>query len=166
MPESLNFLRRVAVVATSSPNVAATTTAQQVQGPTPNLPRIDPTQALKVKTLAVALADPNGLARLTVFSFNVNLVLAPATLVRSWEAPISGAGFLIGQQGLRIGAEDDVLVYGTDFGDVAGSLPGTPTPGVFVLQLGADISNTGAVTSVNFSVSALIEIFQRRITPA
>lgn len=130
------------------------------------LPLIDATQAMHVIFAQGLIFDANQVARLVVLSASLNLILTNAAgtqvrVVRSWPSPTGGQNFIIGAQGIRCGSEMGEFIYGTDYADVAQSIGGVP--GRYLLQLGADITNPGIIAAVTFSITALIEIYQRAI---
>lgn len=150
--------------------VAASAIAQQVGGNVIALPHIDPTQGMRIISLAALLFDQDGIHQLTALRFNANLLLSNLSntqirVIRCWESQGSNASFL-GQQGMRVGVSyPEEPIYGTDFTEVAQSIGAAP--GMFLVQTGADITNGVALAkNVTFSTTVQIEIFQRPIPPS
>lgn len=158
-------MRRFSAIATGTVAVG-TVVAQQFSGALLKLPTIDPTQAFKLVSAVGMMFDSNGLGRIVAFSYNLNLILtntasAQIRVAKAWASPVGGNGFLLGPQGMRVAAEGGEFVYGTDYAEVASALGGSP--GQYLLQHGADLSNPGAGAPVTFTLLALVEIYQRRI---
>lgn len=154
-------LSRFAQTAASTVAVGAASSAQQVSGPLITLPALQPDQALKIVALEGQVFDPNQSHQVVVLAFNITLVLVDATgaqklPIRAWQSNLGN--FLIGKQGLRIGAINDEFIYGSDYVALAAAVGFKP--GASVLLIGADMSNVPAVAQqATFNMTVLGQVW-------
>jgi len=127
-------------------------------GPQIVLPKLDPTQALRIIAGAALAEDAANTGKLSVLGSSCVLTTPLGNLCRTYAGGI--AGQIVGASGIRWGWIDDEFIYGNDYLEIAAAV-GDPT-GQFKVVAGCDVSNSdgAAAHTITMQLSLLVEIYQ------
>jgi len=151
-------LRRFSQTVTGSQSIAASAVAVGFLGTSIALPKLDPTQALRVIAGSAFFNDAASSGKLSILASSAILGTFTGNLCRVYAGGI--AGQIVGTNGVRWGWLDDEFIYGNDYLEICAAV-GDPS-GVFKINAGADVSNSDGAAAhvISSQLSLLIEIYQ------
>jgi hypothetical protein len=156
---SRRLLRRFSSIATFTASIPLSGIGVPAIGAQVILPKIDPTQALRIIAGSALVEDASSTGKLTVLGSNAGLYTLTGTLLRMYSPGM--ATVIVGAAGVRWGWIDDEYIFGNDYLEVIGTDPA----GQFKVVVGADVSNSdgAAAHTITEQLTLLVELYQLAI---
>jgi hypothetical protein len=133
-------------------NAAATSIAQQINGPSLTLPVPNQKQALRIVEAMALFEDVNATHFLTVEGCGIFVSVA-GVVVRAWNPQI--AHVIAGPTGILQTVADPEVIAGNDYAEMFASLNSV------TIQCAADVSNSdAAVHAFHQRLVAIVELYQ------